>query len=363
MKSVFRGLSAGLALAVAAGIGPGAPVAAAGQPSIIWLDSHGSLSDGGAAHGVVPHGYSASRLSPGIPEAQATGLVLIDTTIDFGDGGVAAGTGMVIRREGIVLTNHHVVAGSTKISVTIATTGRAFDADVLGYDTQNDVAVLRLPGAGNLATVTTDTQPVVPGVSITSVGNARGGGRLVAATGQVTATGVSIQVSDQDGSNQATLDNLIKVNAKLVPGDSGGAMFSGANAVIGMNVAGSSDPAARQGYALPITTVLSSARAILAGQASATITIGRPGALGIVATATPGGVQVVSVVKGQGAERAGITVGSTITSIGGTAVTSIAQLTTALSAYKAGDQVIVAWTDPTGQARSATITLGPAPLP
>ena len=67
----------------------------------------------------------------------------ITSEVDFG-AGVAAGTGIVIGSDGLVVTNHHVVEGATDISVTVVTTGATYDAEVLGYDATKDVAVLRL---------------------------------------------------------------------------------------------------------------------------------------------------------------------------------------------------------------------------
>ena len=77
------------------------------------------------------------------------GLVDVDTTIGY-DGAQGAGTGIVLSADGLVLTNHHVVAGSTAIRVTDVGNGRTYDATVLGYDSTHDVAVLRLKDASGL---------------------------------------------------------------------------------------------------------------------------------------------------------------------------------------------------------------------
>ena len=81
--------------------------------------------------------------------AVSKGLVDINTTIGY-DGAQGAGTGIVLSADGLVLTNHHVVAGSTAIRVTDVGNGQTYDATVLGYDSTHDVAVLRLKDASGL---------------------------------------------------------------------------------------------------------------------------------------------------------------------------------------------------------------------
>jgi S1-C subfamily serine protease len=89
--------------------------------------------------------------------AQEVGLVYINTTLDYGTG-KAAGTGMVLTADGEILTNHHVVEGATSISVEVVSTGRTYGADVVGYDSTHDVAVLQLEGASGL----TPSRPTPP---------------------------------------------------------------------------------------------------------------------------------------------------------------------------------------------------------
>lgn len=290
----------------------------------------------------------------------ATGLVLINTEVDFG-AAQAAGTGMVIDEDGVVVTNHHVVAGSTSVTVTDPATAQTYTAEVLGYDATTDVAVLTLDGADSLATITTDTDPVDVGQTITAVGNAGGVGRLISSTGRVTATGQNITVTEDDG-GQAALTNLIAVSASLVPGDSGGALLDTDSEVVGMNVAGSSDVRASMGYAIPISSVLHVAGAVLAGAETDTVALGRTAALGVQVSTQAEGVYVVGVVPGGPADQGGITPGSTLTSLDGAPLSALADLTQILAAHKPSDRVEVSWTDATGAARTATLELTQAPL-
>jgi len=302
---------------------------------------------------------SVSQQTPSL----TTGLVLIDTEINYGQA-AAAGTGMVLTAGGIVITNHHVVAGSTSISVTDPSTGNQYQADVLGYDTTDDVAVLQLEGATNMATVTMSTQVGKVGDAITAVGNAEGQGQLVEAAGRILGTDVSITVSEEDGSGQANLTGLFQTTAALVPGDSGGAMFDNSSKVVAMNVAGSTSQRNPEGYGIPVVTVLKVANAVLTGQANSTITLGRTAALGIsiLSTQAAGAPQIIEVIPGAAADQAGIRVGSTLTSLDGITLTSPDQIKPILATHQPGDKVQATWTDRSGRQHTATVTLGVAPL-
>ncbi|MFT4082710.1 MAG: trypsin-like peptidase domain-containing protein [Nocardioides sp.] len=302
-------------------------------------------------------------------DSESTGVVMVNTVVDYGTA-EAAGTGMVLTSDGIVVTNHHVVEGATKITVTVPD-GDTYTAKVVGYDSTHDVAVLQLEDASGLSTIKTDTSTVTDGESITSVGNAEGEGSLTAADGEVTDTSTDITVSEDDGST-AKLSDLIEVDADIVSGDSGGALLDSDGEVIGMNVAASSGTANVTGYAIPISTVLDIATEILSGSNSSDITLGYGAALGVelsssdtVQTSTDessSSTEVAGVVDGGAAEKAGITAGDTITSIDGTEVSSYDDITAVLAKLSAGDKVTVTWTDTSGDSQSATVTLGEAPV-
>ena len=207
--------------------------------------------------------------------AQEVGLVYITTTLDHGSG-QAAGTGMILTSDGEILTNHHVVEGATAISVEIVSTGRTYEADVVGYDATSDVAVLQLDDASGLTPVTTDAAEVVQvGDAVTGVGNANGdGGAASAAAGTVMALDQTITVSSETGGEDAQLSGLIQVDADIIPGDSGGALYDDGGEVVGMNTAASSGSADISGYAVPISSALAIADQIEDGEESDTIEIG-----------------------------------------------------------------------------------------
>jgi S1-C subfamily serine protease len=315
------------------------------------------------------YGFGAPYRAPGTTTSsldateasaeQSTGLVTITSEVDFG-AGVAAGTGIVVGSDGLVVTNHHVVEGATDIAVTVVSTGATYDAEVLGYDAARDVAVLRLEGASGLATATTDTSGVDMGDAVTAVGDAGGdGGALTAAPGTVTGLHEPITVQDDQTGQPHRLRNLVQVDADVIPGDSGGALLDSSGDVVGMNVAASSGSPNITGYVIPIRRVLRIADRVLAGDDSGTVTIGYDAFLGVSMGA---GLSLVGVVDGTAAADAGLAAGDTITSLGGTPVSTQTQLRRAVATHDPGDRVTVTWTSPSGTSHSATLTLGRAPL-
>ncbi|MCW2841653.1 MAG: septum formation initiator [Aeromicrobium sp.] len=318
--------------------------------------------------GAERFGYGAGALEASeavdATAAQEVGLVYITTTLDYGTG-QAAGTGMILTSDGEILTNHHVVEGATAISVEVVSTGETYDAEVVGHDATSDVAVLQLDGASGLTPVTTDADETVQvGDEVTGVGNANGdGGAASAAAGTVVALDQSITVSSETGSGESsTLSDLIEVDADIIPGDSGGALYDDDGEVVGMNTAASSGTADITGYAVPIASALAIADQIESGAPSGTVEIGNQGYLGVELSSEVTGALVAGVVDDSAAASAGLTVGSTITSLNGTAMTSADALASAVAQLAVGDRVTVAWTDASGSAHSETVTLGEGPV-
>ncbi len=232
---------------------------------------------------------------------------------------------------------------------------------MLGYNAKRDVAVLQLEAASGLATVDTDTSPLSPGDQVTAVGDAGGdGGALTAASGTVTDLHEPITVRDESTGQSHRLLNLVEVDADIIPGDSGGALLDSGGDVVGMNVAASSGSSDITGYVIPIKRVLRIAARVVAGEETASIVLGYDAFLGVSLTGS--GTTLAGVLDGGAAEDAGLGAGDTITSVGGTAVSTYAELQQAVASHDPGDSVPVTWTDPSGASHSATVTLGRAPV-
>ena len=296
-----------------------------------------------------------------------TGVVVIETSLGY-QGGRAAGTGMVLTSSGVILTNNHVIRGATTIRVVVPGTGHSYTAKVVGYDVTDDVAVLRVSGGSKLKAVKLGTSTrLVVGQLVKAVGNAGGSGSLVRTAGQITGLSRTITVNDESGGT-STLRNLIETSAALQPGDSGGPLLDTAGKVIGMDSAAASsgpysDISTLDGYAIPINRALAIAKAITAGNASATVHIGNTAFLGISAAsadAQPGAV-VASVVPGGPADTAGLRSGDVITAIDGTSIRSARAVSRVILGKKPGATVTVAYLDATGATQTARATLVSGP--
>ncbi|WP_369137228.1 S1C family serine protease [Modestobacter versicolor] len=289
---------------------------------------------------------------------QLVGVVDVTTVLGYA-GGEAAGTGMVLSADGEVLTNNHVVEGATSITVTVLSTGQSYRATVVGTDPTDDVAVLQLADAGGLDTVQVDQEGAAVGDAVTAVGNAGDEAGTAAAPGTVTALDQSITATDESGSDAEQLTGLIGIAADVEAGDSGGPLYDAEGEVVGMDTAAASTGG--RAYAIPIATALSIADRITSGVDDGTVHQGYPAFLGISLLAGTGGATVAGVVDGGPAATAGLTAGDVVTSVGGTTVTAAEDVGTALGAYEPGDRVAVGWTDGTGQAHTATVTLAAGP--
>jgi len=301
-------------------------------------------------------------------EAQQVGVVDINTVLDFGSG-KAAGTGIVLTSSGEILTNNHVIEGSTSITITVVSTGKEYTATVVGTDPSDDVAVLQLKNASGLQTAKLgDSSKVAVGDAVTAVGNAGGvGGTPSTATGTVTALGQSITASDSNGSNPEQLTGMIQVDAPIQAGDSGGPLYAANGTVIGIDTAANASQrsASTTGFAIPIAKALGIADQIESGTETSTIHLGYPAFLGVQLSQSgqnaTGGALVGGVVKGSAAADARLQAGDTITAVNGTSVTSATGLSKIMQQLEPGQQARITWRDSSGASHTKTVTLGTGP--
>ena len=333
--------------------------------------------------------------------------MIINAALQY-DSEAAAGTGMVINADGLVLTNNHVIDDSTKITATVAATDRTYPATVVGYDKTGDIALIQLQNASGLTTVPIGNYSSVKvGNAVVALGNAEGRGSITATASEVTGLNQTITASEEGSSSASeTLSGMIQTDADIVPGDSGGPLASSVG-VIGMDTAGndvSDQQQASVGFAIPINTALSVARQIAGGQASSTITIGYPPFVGIfigsgsssspqaqaqreeqqqngggsgsssacytsnadltvpsVIAPVSSGTLIVGTICGSPAASAGMTGGAVITAVNGQAVGSPDDLTGILSRFHPGDTISVTWVSPSGQRSTSSLHLTAGP--
>lgn len=299
----------------------------------------------------------------GMPTQAQLERGIVDIDVREADGGAAAGTGIVVGSDGVILTNNHVVKGSTSIRVREVRTNRRWSAEVLGYDAAGDIAVIRITkrGVAIRAARLGNSAKVRVGDPVIAVGNANGsGGRAEVSHGVVTRLNRSINVEGALGEVER-LTGVIQTTTPLAPGESGGPLYNAAGRVVAMNAAASFTVA--RGFAIPINRALAVVRQVRSGVGSATVHIGPTAFLGVrLSPRVSGGGAVLSgVVAGSPAAAAGLRAGDTVTAVDGTRVASGAGLAGLIGRHRPGDVVTVTWTDGTGAVRSAQVTLTRGP--
>ena len=164
------------------------------------------------------------------------------------------GTGFVVRSDGVILTNHHVIQNALETKVTLPD-GRTLSARVLTTDQAHDLAVLKID-ARNLSTVTLgDSSKVAVGERVIAIGYALDlSGAPTVTSGIISSIQRTIEVQDSSGGPQTstrTYHDMIQTDAALNSGNSGGPLVTLDGEVIGINAAGSSQ-AENVGFAVAI---------------------------------------------------------------------------------------------------------------
>ena len=333
---------------------------------------------------------------------------VVDITATLGyDDETASGTGFFVDpKDGVVLTNNHVIRDATSVTVAIPGTQRSYQARIVGADTSADIAVLRItPLPGVPSAPIGDSSAVSVGSTVVAIGNRAGaGGPPVLAPGVISATGRTIQAADGASGFTETLHNMLQTTAKIQPGDSGGPLADSAGAVIGVDTAAGTG-GAEAGYAIPINTAMSAERQIVSGRSSPGIVIGVGGFLGVIVPSTTApspraqaaeerslgtapagsasqigcvpteagagvpvsvapvdsGALVDGVLCGTAADAAGITAGDVIITADGRAVSSPDALTAIVNACRPGSVVEVTWVSPADATRTSRVRLDSAP--
>lgn len=160
-----------------------------------------------------------------------------------------AGTGMIISKDGYVLTNKHVAGNASSVSI-VTNDGKVYDdVSVVGTDPLNDIAFLKIKSTDTFTPVTfADSSQVKVGEKVVAIGNALGEYQNSVTTGIISGIGRPVFASDgQDGEK---LDNLFQTDAAINPGNSGGPLLNLSGQVIGMNTAVAQD-AQGIGFAIP----------------------------------------------------------------------------------------------------------------
>ena len=244
----------------------------------------------------------------------------------------SSGSGFIISKDGYVVSNYHVIQGANKLTVLLAS-GKEYDAQVIGFDASNDIAVLKIEGTDFPCVKLGSSNALVVGDRVAAIGNPLGELTSTMTVGYISA-------KDRNVNTDGTSMNMLQTDAAINSGNSGGPVFNMYGEVVGITTAkysGTSNSGATIegiGFAIPIDDVADMFQSIIDnGYVSSAY-------LGVVVEdvsaddarkyGLPMGALITEISPGYAAERAGLEAYDIIVELGGQKVTSVNDLTKAL---------------------------------
>lgn len=269
--------------------------------------------------------------------------------------GTAEGSGVILTADGDVLTNNHVVAGSTgRIQVTLSD-GSTHTATLVGTSPSYDLAVIKLDGVSGLTAATLGrSADVAVGQQVVAIGSPQGLTGTVT-TGIVSALNRTVAVQGEDGSG--VVYNGLQTDAPINQGNSGGPLVNLDGQVVGINsaiaTAGQSTGSVGLGFAIPVDQARRVAQEIMdTGHATKPV-LGVQGSTGGSNSATTGAT-VEQVTAGGPAAAAGLAQGDVVTKVGDATVSDFSDLIARIGSYSPGDRVTLTLSS----GRTVDVTLG-----
>ncbi len=291
-------------------------------------------------------------------------------TVDFfGNTGNAksSGTGFIIDKTGLIITNKHVVSESQANYSVFTSDGKEYKAEVKALDPSNDIAFLKIDGQNLPVAELGNSDTLQVGQSVVAIGNALGQYQNSVTTGVISAIGRAIEAGDSSSSGSESLENVIQTDAAINPGNSGGPLVNLAGQVIGINTAIDQNGQSI-GFAIPINTAKTDVESVITKGK-----IIRPmlGVRYIPITkefATSNNLPVsegafiygsrteLGVIPGGPAAKAGLENGDIITKIGENKITSTSSLSSIISKYSVGEKVKITYIRD-GKTQTTDVTL------
>ena len=281
---------------------------------------------------------------------------IVTTTVDMTYFGASeqegAGTGIIVGRDGYVMTNKHVVEGARTVTIIQADGTKHEDVKVLGTDPLNDVAFLKIDNVRDLPAVELgDSTTVRVGQSVIAIGNSLGQYQNTVTKGIISGTGRPIRASTGASSASVeTLTDLLQTDAAINPGNSGGPLLNTSGQVIGINTAVAAD-AEGIGFSIPINATKGILKRVLAGESVERAYLGvqsiplTPIIAEEYKLSVKRGAYVVAsgsgsaIVPNSPADKAGLKDRDIITKINGVNVGSKGSVSTLIGEYAVGDTV------------------------
>ena len=271
-----------------------------------------------------------------------------------------SGSGVIIRPDGYIVTNNHVVANATKVQVTL-NNNKTYDAKVIGSDPATDVALIKIEAEGLPTLPFGDSDQLRLGEWVLAVGSPLGYQlRSTITAGIVSAKGRSM-AHDPREKNGIQIESFIQTDAAVNPGNSGGALVNKTGELVGINTAIVSQTGAYSGYsfAVPVNIVkkivadlidFGSVKRAVLGIAMSDLNEGLAKSLKYdsvddmlkkMKLSSPDGVYIREVAKGSSADKAGMKEGDVIVAIDGTPVKSGSAVQVKVNSFHPGDKTKV----------------------
>ncbi|OGY23148.1 MAG: hypothetical protein A2172_02095 [Candidatus Woykebacteria bacterium RBG_13_40_15] len=303
---------------------------------------------------------AVKKSSPAVVSIVAQGASLNPQT---GSNQQGIGTGFIVRSNGVILTNSHVVSDGTINYKVVTKDEKTYDVKKIDQDPSIDFAILKID-ASSLPTVDLgDSDSILVGQKVIAIGNALGMLQNTVTVGVVSGVGRGVTASDSLSVSQETLENVIQTDAALNPGNSGGPLLDLSAKVIGINFATTSG-AENIGFVIPINRIKSVLEQYLSvgriirpylGIRSQMINQAAAALYGV-----PQGAYIQDVISGSPADKAGLQDGDIITKFGGTSLKDNISLVGILGKFKVGQTVALeVWRE--GQTIKLKATLAEVP--
>jgi S1-C subfamily serine protease len=313
-------------------------------------DGEGPLSTT-TAPSITVDGGGASGVVPAVAEAVTPSVVRIDVPTGavsegpLGGPGPALGSGVIYRSDGYILTNNHVVGEAETVTVRLAS-GDVLEAEVVGTDPLNDLAVIRVEVDGLPAVNLRETdEGLLVGETVVAIGSPFGLDASVT-TGIISGLNRDLRVDEQDGLG-LVIPSVIQTDAAINPGNSGGALVDGQGRLVGINTAILSRTGGNQGigFAVPAEQAVASADQIIEQGFVRHPLLGISGIDVLPEVAEQLGLEssrgavVDAVQEGTGAEEAGVQPGDVIVAVDGEPLATMSQLVAEVRRREPGDTV------------------------